>query len=77
VLVPCLVAMQLQTTPLICETEPSKIQFLNGSDHAVIACYLELYEEGEVKHINGPQSPKSLNYRRSQKANDETMYYYF
>ena len=20
----------------------------------MIACYLELYEEGEVKHINGP-----------------------
>ena len=25
----------------------------NGSDHAVIACYLGLYEEGEVEHING------------------------
>ena len=24
----------------------------NGSDHAVIACYLGLYEEGEVEHIN-------------------------
>ena len=29
------------------------IEFPNGSDHAVIACYLEVYEEGEVKHING------------------------
>ena len=28
-------------------------KFPNGSDHAVIACYLELYEEGEVEHING------------------------
>ena len=28
-------------------------QFPNGSDHAVIACYLELYKEGEVEHING------------------------
>ena len=25
----------------------------NGSDHAVISCYLGLYEEGEVEHING------------------------
>ena len=25
----------------------------NGSDHAVITCYLGLYEEGEVEHING------------------------
>ena len=24
----------------------------NGSDYAVIACYLELYEEGEIEHIN-------------------------
>jgi len=29
----------------------------NASDHAMIACYLELYEEGEVKHINGPTHP--------------------
>ena len=28
-------------------------EFPNGSDHAMIACYLELYEEGEVEHING------------------------
>ena len=27
--------------------------FPNGSDHAVIACYLGLYEEGEVEYING------------------------
>jgi len=27
--------------------------FPNGSDHAMIACYLELYEEGKVSHING------------------------
>ena len=35
------------------ETEPSEIQFENGSDHAVVASYSELYEEGEVEHING------------------------
>ena len=34
-------------------SELSCIEFPNGSDHAMIACYLELYEEGEVKHING------------------------
>jgi len=28
------------------------LTFPNGSDHALVACYLELYEEGEVKHIN-------------------------
>ena len=27
-------------------------EFINGSDHEVVACYLELYEEGEVEHIN-------------------------
>ena len=26
---------------------------VHGSDHKVVACYIELYEEGEVKHING------------------------
>jgi len=30
-----------------------KIEFLNGSGHAVIACYLEIYKEDEVKHISG------------------------
>ena len=49
--------VKLQTTPLICETESS---FPNGSDHEVIACYLELYEEGEVEHINGPTHPCPL-----------------
>ena len=39
------------------ETEPSEIQFENGSDHAVVASYSELYEEGEVEHINGPSLP--------------------
>ena len=34
------------------QTKPSEIQFKNGSDHAVIASYSELYEEGEVEHIN-------------------------
>ena len=34
-------------------------QFPNGSDHVVIACYLGLYEEGEVEHINGVR-PSSL-----------------
>ena len=27
------------------------IYFINGSDHEVVASYLELYEEGEVEHI--------------------------
>ena len=31
------------------ETEPSDIQFENGSDHAVVAKYSELYDEGEVE----------------------------
>ena len=31
------------------ETEPPEIQFENGSNHAVVASYSELYEEGEVK----------------------------
>jgi len=26
---------------------------MNGSDHGLVASYLELYEEGEVEHING------------------------
>ena len=39
------------------ETEPYEIQFKNGSDHAVVASYSELYEEGEVEHINGPSHP--------------------
>jgi len=26
--------------------------FINDSDHKVVACYLEFYEEGEVYHIN-------------------------
>ena len=30
------------------ETEPSEIQFKNGSDHAVVANYSELYVEGDV-----------------------------
>ena len=29
------------------------LPFPNGSDHTMIACYLELNEEGEVEHING------------------------
>ena len=45
--------MKLQISPLICETEPSEMQFPNGSDHTMIACYLELYEEDEVEHISG------------------------
>ena len=41
------IGYELQTTPLLCAIS-------NGSDHAVIACYLGLYEEDKVKHINGP-----------------------
>jgi len=29
----------------------------NGSDHAIVACYFEFYEKGEVEHINGPTHP--------------------
>ena len=28
-----------------------------GQGHAEIACYLGLYKEGDVKHINGPTHP--------------------
>ena len=42
------------------ETEPSKIHFKNGSDHAVVASYSELYEGGEVEPINGPSHPSCL-----------------
>ena len=31
----------------------ASVYFINGSDHEVVVCYLELYEEGEVEHING------------------------
>ena len=27
-------------------------KFIDGSDHEVVACYLELYGEGEIEHIN-------------------------
>lgn len=30
----------------------SRYIFINGSDHEVVACYLELYEEDEVEHIS-------------------------
>jgi len=39
------------------ETELSEILFPNGSDHAIIACYFEFYDEGEVEHINDPIHP--------------------
>ena len=29
------------------------VYFSNSPDHKVIACYLKLYKEGEVEHING------------------------
>jgi len=38
---------------LPCILEKYSTHFINGSDHEVVACYLELYEEGEVEHING------------------------
>ena len=34
------------------------LQLQNGSAHAVGASYSELYEEGEVKHINCGIGPK-------------------
>lgn len=49
------------------ESEPSEIQFKNGSDYAVVACYLELYEEGEVKHINGPSHAPSHHCKHEDK----------
>ena len=33
----------------------------NGSDHAVVASYSELYEEGEVEHINSVWPVSSSN----------------
>ena len=39
------------------ETEPSEIQLSIGSGHAVVACYLELYEEGEVEISTCPIPP--------------------
>ena len=42
---------------LIYEIELSEIKFPNGSDHAIVACYFEFYEESEVEHINGPTHP--------------------
>ena len=39
----------------------SLIKFINGSDHEVVASYLELYEEGEVEHINGIWPVSQLN----------------
>ena len=45
------------------ETEPFEIQFENGSDHAVVASYSELYEEGEVEHINGPSLPPCVYWK--------------
>ena len=45
------------------ETEPFKIQFENGSDHAVVASYSELHEEGDVVHINGPSHPQCVYWK--------------
>ena len=48
------------------ETEPSEIQFKNSSDHEVVACNLELCEEGEVEDINGPFhlcKPMKINFK--------------
>ena len=33
------------------------IKFINGSDHGVVASYLELYEEGEVSNRKTGQTP--------------------
>ena len=35
----------------------------------MVACYLELYEEGEVKHIDGPthpSQPQGFAFKRSK-----------
>ena len=48
------------------ETEPSEIQFENGSDHVVVASYSELYEEGEVEISTVPPTlPIDIHYWRS------------
>ena len=46
----------LQHSQVNTEKENRKVSMLafpNGPDHTMIACYLELNEEGEVEHING------------------------
>ena len=51
------------------ETEPSEIQFQNGSDQRVVARYSELYKEGEIENINGltlPPEGQRASYNRRQ-----------
>ena len=38
---------------IVAEIQQAICLLPNGSEHKVIACYLGLYEEGEVEHING------------------------
>ena len=49
------------------ETEPSEIYFQNGSDHTVVGSYSELYEEGEVEHINSPSLPPGIGNKMYEK----------
>ena len=41
------------------KTEP---QSEKGSDHTVVGSYSQLYEEGEVEHINGLSHPSEWKY---------------
>ena len=43
----------MESIPSITNLLKLQGKFINGSDHGVVASYLELYEEGEVEHING------------------------
>ena len=58
--------IRLQSHVIICEPEPSNIQWWNGSAHKVHASYPRLYEEGEGEHttISHPAHPLSINLSR-------------
>ena len=50
------------------ETEPSETQFENGSDHAMVASYSELHEEGEVEISTVPPTlPGNVLHTHTQK----------
>ena len=43
----------------------------------MIACYLGLYEEGEVKHINGPTHPCPTKWFANSKVKGVKMWWLF
>ena len=57
----CTAYVWLQSRVVMCEQEPSDIQWWNGSVHEVCASYSRLYEEGEGEHvtISHPAHPLS------------------